>query len=227
MTQNIESIEYELTRRRVKHLRIQVVPPDGKVKVISPYGLDDKSINEFIIKRSSWIRKHQKRFKARQLKEELFFRAGETHYLWGQEYTLAIQETKLKAGAQLLDDVIELHIRPDTDFSGRLKLIDQFYRNQLNSIIPDLIVQWEAIIQVKASSFYVRKMKTRWGSCNVVSKRIAFNLELAKKPIQCLEYVVVHELVHLLEPSHNARFKGFMDRFLPDWRDRKKLLNSW
>lgn len=226
MIQTINDIEFELIRRRVKYLRIQVLPLNGAVKVISPNHLDNAVINEFIVKRSAWINKHRTKFKAQKDLTNLSHISGETHLLWGKSYTLQVYDSPGTAAHVSMADGDELQLWINADNNDRAKLIDQFYRAELNQLISILMAKWESIIQVQSSSFYIRKMKTRWGSCNVISKRIAFNLELAKKPVQCLEYIVVHELVHLLEPSHNARFKNFMDQFLPDWRERKKLLNS-
>lgn len=225
--QNIGDIEFELIRRKVKYLRIQVLPPEGLVKVISPLNLSHAIISDFIVKRSSWIKENQIKLRAKSLKNDILFQSGELHLLWGKSYVLRVYDYDGKPSLNLVDDIeLRMLVAADSGYQQRLKIFDNYYRNHLNHMLPKFFTKWEQIIQVQSSSFYIRKMKTRWGSCNVVTKRIAINLELAKKPIQCLEYIVVHELVHLLEPSHNARFKGFMDKFLPDWRARKKLLNA-
>lgn len=224
--QAVGDIEFELIRRKVKHLRIQVLPPDGIVKVISPRHLDNAIINEFIAKRSAWIKKHQTKFKQQKPATELRYSSGEIHYLWGKPHTLRLINHTGTPNVSSADNIITMQICTDLDIEYRRLLLDDYYKYLLNYALNRLMQKWQPLIQVQASSFYIRKMKTRWGSCNVHTKRIAFNLDLVKKPMSCIEYVVVHELVHLLEPSHNVRFKNFMDQFLADWRARKKLLNA-
>ncbi len=226
MKQKSGDIEFTLARRKVKNLRIQV-RPDGAVEVVSPQNLDQRVINDFVLQRTHWIKKHQDRFKNLPGTQKPAFTTGETHMLWGKSYTL---ELKHQPHASHVDiaagDVLQLWVDSSADSHYRGQVLDAYYRRCLNHAIPKLLAKWEPIIKKQASSFYIRKMTSRWGSCNVITARIAFNLELAKKPLVCLEYVTVHELVHLLEASHNARFKAFMDQFLPDWRERKKLLNA-
>lgn len=224
----LNNIEFDLIRRRVKNLRIQLAPPDGSVTVIAPLNLSRIVIDDFVNSKFSWIQKHQQRFKDYKPANTYQYVSGETHYLWGRPFALQIVDYGGKPYAEIIDNkILSLLLNSDLDLNKRMSLLDKFYRAELSLALDKLVAKWQAIINVKASSFYIRKMKTKWGSCNVISKRIAFNLELAKKPIDCLEYVVVHELVHLLEPSHNSRFKGLMDKFLPDWRNLKKSLNSY
>ena len=169
-----------------------------------------------------WIDKQVKKFENRKSLIDLEYKQDEIHYVWGKPYSLEIKYEN-KKGVEILDDKLILAIHKDSTIIQREKLLIEWYRKQLKERLPDLVEKWEYIIGVSIESVRVRNMTTRWGTCNTRDKRICFNLQLAKKPLRCLEYVVVHELVHLLEPSHNVVFKNHMDKYLPNWREIKEL----
>jgi len=217
----------QVNRKAIKNLHISVLPPDGKIRVSAPNHLSDTAIRRAIIPRIPWIKKQQQTFEKQPRQSERRYVSGETHYLWGKRYRLTVTEVDganrvyVKGSAR-----IQVHVKPGTSIEKKEKLINEWYRQQLKQRIEQLIGHWQPIIGVKPSQWGVKKMKTKWGSCNTTSKRIWLNLELAKKPVECLEFILVHELVHLKERHHNDRFKQLMDSFLPDWRERRNLLNK-
>jgi len=222
----IGSIPIQLHRKAITNLHISVLPPDGEVRVSAPEQLTDTAIRMAVISRIPWIKKQQALF-AKQLRQsDRQMVSGECHYLWGKRYRLNVIERAGKHEIELGHDQLHLYVNAATTTENRAWALHGFYRDALKSRIHRLVPYWQTRVGVMASSWGVKKMKTKWGSANIEAKRIWFNLELAKKPPECLEYIVVHELVHLLERKHNARFQSHMDRFLPDWRERKDLLNQ-
>lgn len=216
----------ELTRKRVKYLRIRVCPPDGRVKISAPHRMPLATIENFVREKQGWIDKQQVRIRARKPKPLKTYADGEVHYLWGKPYVLRIVETSAPCSVQLRSETMELSIRPRSSKEKREAALDAWYRKQLKLKIPEFIQKYEPQMGVRVKEFNVKKMKTRWGSCNPRAQRIWLSLELAQKPLECLEYVVVHEMVHLLEASHNKRFWGLVEEFLPDWRKQKVFLND-
>lgn len=216
----------QVTRKNIKNMYIRVHAPAGAVCVSAPVTMPTKQIQAAVRTRIDWIRQQQQRLAQAVIRPEPKLITGESIYLWGQPYQLFIHDLATKAFVTVTENTINLFVRPGANLNQRQQLLEKFYRQQLSEQIPLLMEKWQPIIGVTASSWHIKKMKTRWGSCNTRVGRIWLNLSLATKLPKCLEYVVVHELVHLLEPSHNHRFKGFMSQFLPDWRARKTLLNS-
>lgn len=222
----MNSPELELTRKRVKYLRIRVCPPDGQIKISAPYRMPLVTIENFVREKQGWIDKQQAKIRARKPKPAKTYEEGEVHYLWGNPYVLRIVETNAPASVQLRSETMELAIRPDSSKEKREAALDAWYREQLKLKIPEFIQKYEPRMGVQVKEFNVKKMKTRWGSCNPRAQRIWLSLELTQKPVECLEYVVVHEMVHLLEASHNKRFWGLVEEFLPGWTTAKYSLNS-
>lgn len=223
----IKGITIHVTKRNVKNIRLSVHPPDGQVRLVVPEKMDDRDIDEFVRSKISWIEKHKSNFLLQDKQEEKKFISGEEHLYLGSKYILKVLETSGKEYVELDNEKnLNLYIRPNTTIEKRKQLINHWYRQQLKSLIPDYIDKWEPIIGVKVEEFGVKLMKTRWGSCNTQAKRVWINLELAKKNPRCLEYIIVHEMVHLLERGHNARFYGYMDKFLPQWKSIKAELNG-
>jgi predicted metal-dependent hydrolase len=225
MVQLIElnDLVVELSQKKVKNLRLTVHPPQGRVKLSAPLRMPMKTILSFIQAKREWIQQHQKKIQEKNPHPTLQYLDQENHYLWGKNYLLKIVEQPQKPPVDLQAESLQLKIRLNADYKKREAAMDAFYRQQIHHTAPFLIEKWEKIIGVTVSNFTTQKMKSRWGVCTPKKKQIKLNTELAKKPIECLEYVIVHELVHLLEPSHNHRFKGFMDKFLPSWRLQKQL----
>ena len=175
-----------------------------------------------------WIRRQQEKQRRRERESERSWVSGERHYVEGTGRRLRVITGEGPPHVRLLDDsTLEMRVRPGTDRDERAALLAAWYRERLESSIPRLIATWEPFMGVTVKEWRIRKMKTRWGSCNVRKGRIWLNLELAKKPMRCLEYVIVHEMAHLIEPSHNRRFWGILDRHMPDWRPRREELNRF
>ena len=218
----------DVVRKNIKNMHLAVYPPDGRVRVAVPLRIDDEAVRLAVTTRLPWIRKHQRKFDGQERQSAREYISRESHYFFGRRYLLNVIERPGPAGVVMTGrPSIELHISERTNRRGREKILYEWYRKQLKAIIPDMIKKWEEIMGVQVSAWGVKRMKTRWGSCNSVARRIWINLELAKKPLECLEYIIVHEMVHLLERNHNERFTAYLDRFLPEWRTRRDLLNSF
>lgn len=222
----IEGITTDIERKRIKNMYLKVLPPDGQVRVSAPMRMPEQEIISFIQSKAQWISEQQEKLKNRHLQENIDYLAGDTVYLWGRPYTLRVEATETKGYAYPQGNKLVLKARSSCTAGQRLDIMNRYYREVLTEQLPGLIVRWERVIGVKSEGFSIRDMKTRWGTCNIRTKKICLNLQLAKKPPKCLEYVVVHELVHLLEGSHNRVFKNYMDHFLPNWRMVKKELNG-
>ena len=224
----INDIEIELTKKNIKNLYLSVHPPDGRVKISAPYRMDMESIRLFVISKIAWIKRQQSKFKSQERQPEREYVSGESHYFLGQRYLLNVVYTnKRKQGVEIRNKkYIDLYVRENTPKYLRERAMTEWYRRELKKLIPTIIAKWEPIIGVEVNEFGVKKMKTRWGSCNPKAKRIWLNLELVKKSPTCIEYVVVHEMTHLLERKHNERFIAYMDKFLPNWRAIKEELNG-
>lgn len=225
-TLKIGSIDIEVHRKDVKNLNITVHPPLGDVRVSVPLSMSETSVRMAIIGRLAWIKKQQADFKEqrRQSKREMI--SGESHYLWGKHYRLNVIERKGRHVIKKRGKWLDLYVSPNATQDNRRKVIEVFYRIELKTALDDLLVEWQKRLHVKLNAYGIRKMKTKWGSCNTDAARTLFNLELAKKPYECLEYIVVHELVHLLIRTHNDEFKALMDVHMPDWKHRKALLKN-
>lgn len=221
-------LEIKILRKKVKHLRITVSPPHGTVKVLAPLAVSDNSIHEFIFAQLNWIRKYQKKFQSQIKQARINYDSGEQHFFMGKLFQLSIIEIKSTAynEVKMNKQTITLFVKPHTSSDKREKLLYEWYRSEIKKIIPTLINKWEPIIGESVSQWRIRKMKTRWGSCNIKVKRIWLNLELVKKSPECIEYVLVHEMVHLLERYHNKKFYQYMDQFLPHWKVYRKQLNN-
>ena len=214
----------DVVLKDIKNVHLSVYPPTGRVRISAPLRMNMQSIRAFAITKLDWIRRQQKHINAQQREVPRDYLERETHYLWGRRYLMQIAEGA-KSGVELQHDTMILHVRPGADIPARSKVVQDFYRQQLAQAIPPLLAKWEPLIGKTAISVTIRRMKTLWGSCSPERGTIRINLELAKKPKECLEYILVHELVHLLERTHNNRFIAYMDKFLPDWSHRRNELN--
>ncbi len=222
----VDDISVSVVRKRIKHVHVRVYPPDGDVRVSAPLRTTTTEIRRAVSSRIAWIRRHRRRLRGLTYQERHSLLDGERHYVGGRAYTLAVVERAATPEIRLRDDdVLELCIRPGTDRDKREAILNEWYRGRLRTILPDMVATWERRAGVTVAEVRIKRMKTRWGTCNVGEQRIWLNLELAKRPVPCLEYVLVHEIVHLLERSHNARFYRLMDELLPDWRRYHEELN--
>jgi predicted metal-dependent hydrolase len=217
----------QVVRKPIKNLHLAVCPPDGHVRVSVPLHITDDNVRLAVISRLSWIKQQQAAFEAQPRQSEREMVNGESHYVFGQRYRLDVIERRGRHAICLKSpSTLQLVVNPGTRPSNRAKVLKEWYRQQLKARIPDLLAKWQPLIGHSVSAWGVKKMKTKWGSCNIQQQRIWLNLELAKKPMDCLEYVLVHELVHLLERHHGDRFKALMDEFLPHWRTCRDILNQ-
>lgn len=222
----IRGIAVEIVRKDIKHLHLGVHPPEGRVRVATPLHLDDDAVRLAVISRLAWIRRKRKEFEGQDRQSRREFVTGESHYFEGRRYRLDVVATKGATGIRLRGNAwIEMRVRPDTGRDAREAKLYRWYRDRLRERIPEMIAKWEPKIGVRVADWRVRRMKTRWGTCNPEAGRIWLNSELAKKPLSCLEYVVVHEMIHLIERAHNNRFRRILDRVMPGWRMRLDDLN--
>ena len=219
-------ISVEITQKDIKNVHLSVYPPFGQVKIAAPERMDLDTIRIYAISKLSWIRKQQAKIKAQKREAPREYLTKESHYYFGKRYLLKVIEHNLSPVVKLKHNTIELYIRPETSTEKRKEILEEWYRAQLKVKIPELISKWETVMAVKVNDFGIKKMKTKWGTCNIGAKRIWLNLELAKKPIQCIEYIIVHELTHLLERNHNTRFVAIMNTYLPNWKELKVELNK-
>ncbi|QOX79848.1 M48 family metallopeptidase [Trichlorobacter lovleyi] len=221
----VSDITFEVHRKPIKNLHIGVYPPDGRVRVSAPKRMSYEAIRLAVVGKLGWIRKHQQKFASQERQSPREYVTGETHYYQGKRYRLNVLLTDGRSSVHLRHGTIEMQVAPDGDHSYREALLSGWYRKQMKEQLPELLDKWQQIIGVQIDSFGIKRMKTRWGTCNPTAKRIWLNLELIKKPAHCLEYIIVHELMHLLEKHHNDRFKSLMDQYLPLWRQYREELN--
>ena len=223
----VANISIDVIRKDIKNLYLRVHSPDGRVCISSPRKLDNETIRQFALTKLDWIRTKQAQY---QDKQEVYlpqYVSGEFHYYQGDRLKLKVNYHAAAPKVVLRDTQIDLHVRHGSIKEQREQVLYSWYRQQLKAKLPQLIAKWQKVIGVKTNDWGVKKMKTRWGTCNTRAKRIWLNLELIKQPPHCLEYVVVHELVHLLERYHGDRFQAYMDKFMPDWRAYQAEINSF
>lgn len=222
----VRGINVDVVYKDIKHLHIGVYPPLGRVRVAAPKRLDEEHIRLAVIQRLPWIKRQRNKLQeaVRQSPREMV--TGESHYVWGVRHRLKVVERPGRPQIELEGERLLLCVPETTDTPARLKLLQDWQRRQLRAAISPLVEKWEPTIGRTVPRWSIRRMKTKWGSCNRETGYIWFNLELAKKHPRCLEYIVVHEMTHLLERNHGERFTKLMDGFLPDWRSRRDELNS-
>ncbi|MFZ1704894.1 MAG: SprT family zinc-dependent metalloprotease [Saprospiraceae bacterium] len=226
MTFTLGEIDIELTQKEIKNIHLSVMPPDGQVRIAAPLNLTPETIRLYAISKLSWIKKQQKKIRSQQRESKRLFINKETHYYQGRKYMLKIVPTTGVTKIILNKSTIVMHISENSAPEKRQEVMNEWYRTQLKNIVEKLISMWEPKIGVTATAWHIRSMKTKWGSCNTDRKSILLNLELAKKPLHCTEYIVVHELIHIIERRHNDRFISLLDHHLPNWRHYKEELNK-
>ncbi len=224
---NITSqLSIDVVRKDIKNMHLAVYPPTGRVRIAAPLRIDDEAVRLFAISKISWIRKQQRNFHSQDRQPPRIFKERESHYFQGKRYLLRIIEHQAPPKVVFRTKTyIDLHVRPNCTTEQRQIIINEWYRTELKKLIQPIIDKREKQIGVTITDWQVKQMKTKWGTCNIEKKRILINLELAKKPIHCLEYIIVHELIHLLERNHNDRFLSLMDQFMPQWKFYKEELN--
>ena len=222
----VSNIEIDVEKKAIKNLHLGVYPPNGKVRIAAPLKVNDESIRLFAISKLNWIKKQQRNFAAQERETEREFISGESHYFNGSRFIMNIIPITGKAMVVLRHKYIDVYVKPGSSRKHKASVVAKFYRKYLKEQIPPLIAKWERKMKVKVEDYGIKQMKTKWGTCNIEAKRIWVNLELAKKPLPCLEYILVHEMVHLLERRHNGTFVAYIDKFLPRWRALKGELTK-
>ena len=219
------NVVVDVTLKNIKNVHLSVCPPTGTVRISAPKRMSLDRIRLFAASKLGWIKNQQSKLREQERETPRVYTDRESHMLWGKRYLLTVLELDAAPSVELKHSRIVLRIRPGMNRFGREAVMQAWYREQIKNAVPALLERWQPLMGVRAQRFFVRRMKTKWGSCNHKARTIRFNSELAKKPTECLEYVVVHELVHLLEPKHNARFGALMDQFMPRWQFYRRELN--
>jgi len=215
----------DVTHKDIKHIHLSVYPPSGAVRISAPLRMELDTIRVFALSKLAWIRKQQQKLREQERETPREYLDRESHYFFGERYLLKVVEKDAAPNVQLTKSAMVLQVRSGSGMAKRRAVLDEWYRSQLREVARPLVTKWEKKLEVKVEKIFIQRMKTRWGSCNPQSGIIRINLELAKKPSECLEYIVVHELVHLLEPTHNSRFIALMEQYLPKWKFYREELN--
>ena len=219
------NISIDVIQKDIRNIHLSVHPPTGRVRISAPLRLDLDTIRVYALSKLGWIKRQQAKFRNQEREALREFLNKESHYFKGKRYLLKIVEGNAIPKVILKHTVIELHVRPGADFAKRKYILDEWYREKLKESIPLIISKWEKTLMVQIHEFGIKKMRTKWGTCNREAKRIWLNLELAKKPVECLEYIIIHEMAHLLERNHNDRFVSLMNKFMPKWKFYRDELN--
>lgn len=222
----VNGLTVDVVRKNIKNLHLAVYPPNGRVRVAAPLRVSDEAVRLAVITRLSWIKRQQTKFQQQERESLREYVSGESHYVQGSRYLLNVIEQDGTPYVQIRNKKkIDLYVRPNSRADQRERVMSAWYRERLRESMPALIAQWEKKIGVHAEEWGIKKMKTKWGTCNIQVRRIWLNLELAKKSEHCLEYIIVHELVHLLERRHNDRFLSLMNQSMPNWKQYRDELN--
>lgn len=223
----VSGIPVQIDRKAIKNLHVGVYPPDGRVRLAVPLTTTEDAARLAVVSRLGWIRRHQKNFQEQPRQSAREMVTGESHYIFGKRYLLEVIERNGRHEVEYCSgSKVRLYVRPGTTTEGRRNALECWYRQQLSKRVPDLVAKWEPRLGVKVLDWGVRRMKTKWGSCNIAAKRIWLNTYLARAPEACVEYIVVHEMVHLLERHHSEQFREILDTHLPGWRELRRLLAS-
>ncbi len=223
---DLGNISIEVEIKDIKNIHLSVYPPAGRVRIAAPLRMDLETIRMYAISKLSWIKRQQAKLRGQKREAPREYLSRESHYFLGKRYLLKVVETESKPSVSIKHQTMVLQVRPAMDTKQKEMILQEWYRDQLKALVPKFIAKWERKMGVQVAEFGIKKMKTKWGTCSIEAGRVWINLELAKKPLECLEYIVVHEMVHLLERNHNSRFVGYIDTFLPNWRHLKDLLNQ-
>jgi len=218
-------VTVDVVLKDIKNVHLSVYPPMGRVRISAPKRMSLDTIRVFAISKLDWIRQQQAKLREQERETPRDYVDRESHYVWGKRYLLTVIESDEPSSIELKHRRMLLRVRPGADETKRQSLVEEWYREQLKEAVPPLLARWQPRLGVRVERWFVQRMKTKWGSCNHKARTIRLNTELAKKPPECLEYIVVHELVHLLEPTHNARFVALMDQFMPQWQYHREALN--
>ena len=220
-------LQIEIVRKDIKNIHLGVYPPDGRIRVSVPLATSDETLRIFLITKSSWIKKQKGIFSKQERQTKREYVSGESHYIFGKKYQLTVKNSEAKQEIKITKKKsIELTVKSKTTIYQKQVMFEKFYRGELEKIIPKLLEKWEKKVGVKVKEVRIKKMKTKWGTCNTKDKRIWLNLELAKQPFHCIDYLFVHELVHFKERKHSERFLQLLEKAYPKWRQSKEELNQ-
>jgi predicted metal-dependent hydrolase len=224
----VAGLAVQIVRKDIKNLHLGVYPPNGRVRVAVPLAVSDEAVRLAVIGRLGWIKRQRARFAAQHRQSAREMVSGESHYFLGRRFRLRVIVDSGASKVVLRNKAtLDLYVHAGADTDTRRRVLLRWYRKELRALVTRLLAKWQPVVGVRVADWRIKKMKTKWGSCNSEASRVWFNLELAKKPARCLEYVVVHELVHLLEPHHTVRFRALLDEFMPRWRmAQEELKNS-
>ena len=222
----ISNIPVEVVRKNIKNMHLSVLPPDGRVRVSAPTQLTDEAITMFVRTKLGWIKKQQEKFQQQPRQSERQYVSGETLYVWGKQYFLQVEYSYKGNVLTLSGDKAILTVRKESSPTQRESFVNEWYRNLLKQEVAKYLPTWEKTTGLYCSSWQSKYMTTKWGTCNPTSKKIWLNLQLAKKPIECLEYVILHELAHLKVHNHGPEFTAILDQYMPYWREHKRRLND-
>lgn len=226
-TISVANLTIDVIRKDIKNMHLAVYPPNGRIRLSAPEKTDSEMMRLFTISKIAWIKKNIKKFNNQPRETPREFISGESHYFQGKRYLLNVIE---HSGINRVEikgtKTINLYVKPNTSKESKGAILKEWYRSEMKKQVPELIAKWENIIGVKANEWAIKQMRTKWGTCNINQKRVWLNLELSKKPIICLEYIILHELIHLLERNHNDRFVSYMNQFMPKWRIHRDELNN-
>ncbi len=223
---HLGDLQVDVVKKDIKNIHLSVYPPTGRVRIAAPLRMSTDVIRAFAIGKLGWIRQHQRKLQTQPREPQRVFLDRESHYVWGKRYMLRLVEVDEAPSVFVKHSKLVLMVRPGTSMERKEAMLDAWYRDQVRAALPELINRWERTLNVSVARTFVQRMKTKWGGCNPSKRTLRFNSELAKKPIECLEYIVVHEMMHLLEPTHNSRFLDLLDLHLPRWRHSRDTLNG-
>ena len=218
-------IAVDVVRKDIRNIHLSVHPPTGRVRIAAPERMSLDTVRVFAIAKLPWIKKQQRKLLEQERETPREYIDRESHYVWGTRYLLKVIEADQPRSVELSRGRMILLVRRGTETTKRQAILDEWYRGQLRTVLPPLIAKWERLMGVKVRRVFIQRMKTKWGSCNHRAGSIRLNTDLARKPRECLEYIVVHEMVHLLEPTHNERFMALMEQFMPKWQSHRDALN--
>ena len=225
-TLKLGSVTVDVIKKDIKNVHLSVYPPEGRVRISAPLRMSTENIRLFAISKLQWIKLQQAKMVDQDREPLREYLDHESHYLWGKRYLLNVIEVNSPPQIEIRHRKIVLHVRPSSSAERRQELLEEWYRTKLKASVLPVVAKWERAMNVKVNKVFVRRMKTKWGSCSPTSASIRLNTDLAKKPPECLDYIVVHEMAHLIEPTHNERFIALLDRMMPNWRFSRKRLNE-
>jgi predicted metal-dependent hydrolase len=221
----LDDVRIEIARKPIRNLHLSVYPPTGRVRIAAPERATDESIRLFAISKIGWIRRQQGKLRTQERELPCEYIGRESHYVWGRRYLLRVIERDSPPRIELTPRRLVLGVRPGATQEHRKQVMETWYRRQLRAALPPIIEKWQETLSVRVNQVFIQRMKTRWGGSNPATGNIRLNTDLAKKPVECLEYILLHEIAHLRVPKHDASFMSLLDRNLPNWRETRDRLN--